>query len=85
MLNRKNRTLSANTNRLNLGTRSFVLETNVTNGNESLRAFAQNGAFSRVGMPGSHDPRRMIHPTWVDYPGIPSSSRVVVALPEKKT
>lgn len=74
MLNRTNRTLSANTNRLNLGTRSFTLAANVANGKSTLRARFQDGDSPRVGMPGSHDPYPEIHPTGIGIPGIPSSS-----------
>ncbi|WP_435019787.1 hypothetical protein TA3x_001479 [Tundrisphaera sp. TA3] len=50
MLNRTNRTLSANSTRLNLGTRSFALVANANIGNETLRhAHAAPHAAVRAG------------------------------------
>jgi hypothetical protein len=58
MLNRTNRTLSANLNRLYLGTRSLVLNAGETNGKTTLRARHAHAYadFARVGMDWSHDP-----------------------------
>lgn len=82
MLNRTNRTLSAYTNRLNLGTRSFALKANGSNGMSTLRVRFQDGDSPRVVMPGSHDPSQMIHPLRVIISGVTSSSQVLVDWPE---
>jgi hypothetical protein len=77
MLNRTNRTLSANLNRLNLGTRSLVL-TGVNNGDVTLRvrhAHAHVYAM-RDGMFRSSYPS-ILDPSWVSIPpSIPCSSPV---------
>jgi hypothetical protein len=62
MLNRTNRTLSANLNRLNLGTRSLVLTASGNNGKSTLRARHAHGFTPRVGMSPSSDPSVMDHP-----------------------
>lgn len=78
MLNRNTRTLSANTHRLNLGTRSFVVATSGNNGESTLRALsAQQGDFPRDGMPGDHHPSILIGMGWSSMFGIPCSPRVV--------
>jgi hypothetical protein len=78
MLNRTNRTLSANLNRLNLGTRSLVLTTGVNNGDSTLRvrhAHAHVYAM-RDGMFRSSYPS-ILDPSWVSIPPtIPCSSPV---------
>jgi hypothetical protein len=56
MLNRTNRTLSANLNRLNLGTRSLVLVTSGINGNSTLRLRHAHGFAMRDGMFLEFDP-----------------------------
>jgi len=77
MLNRTNRTLSANLNRLNLGTRSLVLKTGVNNGDSTLRVrHAHAHAYAmRDGMFRSFDPS-ISDPSWVAIPSIPCSSPV---------
>jgi len=78
MLNRTNRTLSANLNRLNLGTRSLVLTTGVNNGDSTLRvrhAHAHVYAM-RDGMFRSSYPS-ILNASWVSIPPtIPCSSPV---------
>jgi hypothetical protein len=78
MLNRTNRTLSANLNRLNLGTRSLVLTTGVNNGDSTLRvrhAHAHVYAM-RDGMFRSSYPS-ILDASWVSIPpSIPCSSPV---------
>ena len=60
MLNRTNRTLSANLNRLNLGTRSLVLVTSLNNGNATLRVRHAHEDAMRDGMYRSSN-RRLPH------------------------
>jgi len=66
MLNRTNRTLSANLNRLNLGTRSFVLAAGEFNGLSTLPFRHAHESTMRVGM------------RWSDDPSIRPSSRIVI-------
>jgi len=75
MLNRTNRTLSANLNRLNLGTRSFVLKTGVNIGDSTLRVRHAHAYAMRDGMFRSFDPA-ISDPSWVAIPSIPCSSPV---------
>ncbi len=81
MLNRTNRTLSANLNRLNLGTRSFVLATGEFNGLSTLRFRHARGATAmRAGMRWSYDPS--IRPaSRIAIPSVPGSSLVVPERP----
>jgi hypothetical protein len=74
MLNRTNRTLSANLNRLNLGTRSlaFVACNNI--GAKTLLVRHDQEVVMRAGMVGYCDPR--IPDSHPDYPSIPGSSFV---------
>jgi hypothetical protein len=74
MLNRTNRTLSANLNRLNLGTRSLVLKTGVNNGDSTLRVRHAHEYAMRDGMFRSFDPS--ILPSWVAISSFPCSSPV---------
>jgi hypothetical protein len=72
MLNRTNRTLSANLNRLNLGTRSLVLNTSGTNGKSILRVRHAHGFAMRDGMHLELDPSiRFLSRS--ELPGIPCS------------
>jgi hypothetical protein len=70
MLNRTNRTLSANLNRLNLGTRSLALQASANFGGETLRIRHAHLVVMRDGMVGmpmdsiSRDPWRI-----TDIPG----------------
>jgi hypothetical protein len=59
MLNRTNRTLSANLNRLNLGTRSLALGTGINNGAQSsrIRIHHTHRVVMRAGMVGFCWPR----------------------------
>lgn len=76
MLNRTNRTLSANLNRLNLGTRSFALAANVNNGAQTLRTrHEDHRVVMRDGMPGY--PSTPISIRSGGIPAIPSSSSSV--------
>jgi hypothetical protein len=76
MLNRTNRTLSANLNRLNLGTRSFVLATGESNGKVTLRIRHAHGPAVRAEMAWSYDPS--IRPSSrFAIPSIPGSFQVV--------
>jgi len=52
MLNRTNRTLSANLNRLNLGTRSLATQADVNNGDQTLRIRHAHRVVMRDGMTG---------------------------------
>jgi len=52
MLNRTNRTLSANLNRLNLGTRSLAIVAGVNNGDQTLRIRHVHRDVMHDGMPG---------------------------------
>ncbi len=80
MLNRTNRTLSANRNRLNLGTRSLVVATGEINGKVTLRLRHAHGTPMRDGMRWSFDPS--IQPTSrIAIPTIPGLSSVVPARP----
>ncbi|MHC5538977.1 hypothetical protein ACYOEI_12220 [Singulisphaera rosea] len=73
MLNRTNRTLSANLNRLNLGTRSFAIAANVNNGDQTLRLrHDDHRVVLRDGMPGY--PTTPISIRSGGIPAIPSSS-----------
>jgi hypothetical protein len=78
MLNRTNRTLSANLNRLNLGTRSLVLDTNECNGKQTLRArhAHAHGFAMRAGMFMSSDPSMQTLSIRIGIPAIPGSSPV---------
>jgi len=77
MLNRTNRTLSANLNRLYLGTRSLVLGTNETNGKLTLRARHAHVDFPRVVTSWSHDPSSISDRPGAPITSVPSSSAVV--------
>ncbi len=73
MLNRTNRTLSANSNRLNLGTRSLALVASVNMGQVLRIRYLhpeQDADTKRAGMSLRTD--AMIH-TWIPGPGIPGS------------
>ena len=72
MLNPTNRTLSANTNQLNLGTRSLVLASGFNGKQNSLTRHA-HGLSMRVGMSWSSHPSI---PS-IAIPNIPGSSPVV--------
>jgi hypothetical protein len=78
MLNRTNRMLSANLNRLNLGTRSLVLGTSGLNGNLTLHARLTQGTAMRAGMPADSYPS--IPPSWsrIGIPAIPGSAAAFV-------
>ena len=55
MLNRTNRTLSANLNGLNLGTRSLAVSANINTGDlQTLRTRHEHHVVMRDGMDGSH-------------------------------
>ena len=83
MLNRTNRTLSANLNRLNLGTRSFALAADVNNGGQTLRIRHAHRFVKRDGMLGY--PTEIIPISEGSMPAIPSPSsgwpRHVVPVP----
>ncbi len=81
MLNRTNRKLSAKLNRLNLGTRSFVLATGELNGKSILRfRHAHAAAAMRAGLAWSLDPS--IRPmSRISIPSYPGSSVVVPRSP----
>ena len=68
MLNRTNRTLSANLNRLNLGTRSLVVKANEINGKSALDSRHAHDFAQRDGMMWSFDP------------SIRSSSRIAISV-----
>ena len=76
MLNRTNRTLSANHNRLNLGTRSLVLANGLNNGNPTLRARLAHADSMRDGMFGDRDPLS-ISRSRISIPSTPGSTPVV--------
>jgi hypothetical protein len=77
MLNRTNRTLSANLNRLNLGTRSLVLA-NGYHGKQTQRALHAEGLAMRDGMPWGWDSDPgFTTPDGISIPGIPCSTGVV--------
>src|SRR5579871_1548111 len=78
MLNRTNRTLSANLNRLNLGTRSLAASANVINGDKTLRTRHVHRVVMRDGMPGY--PFSPIPIGRGAIPAIPSSSSVPAPL-----
>ena len=61
MLNRTNRTFSANLNGLNLGTRSFVVKASASNGNATPRILHAHQRLMRDGTMITGDP--MIRPT----------------------
>jgi hypothetical protein len=73
-LNRTNRTLSANLNRLNLGTRSLASVACNNIGAQTLHVRPDQVVVMRAGMPGYCDPR--IHDSHPDLPIIPGSSSV---------
>jgi hypothetical protein len=75
MLNRTNRTLSANGLGLNLGTRSLVLSKNDNAGDTTLRAHLSHVGAMRAGVPASYEPA--IHPSPIAITGIPGSFSVV--------
>lgn len=82
MLNRTNRTLSANLNRLNLGTRSLVLAKNGTHGGQTLRFRHDHGFAMRAGMFGSSEPAIRPESMGSEIPiGNISGSSVVVSWP----
>jgi hypothetical protein len=81
MLNRTNRTNSANLNRLNLGTRSLDLQASANIGGQTLRIRHAHDVIMRVGMDGIP-----VVPTPVDpwrITGIPGSSSVVRPRPTR--
>jgi hypothetical protein len=73
MLNRTNRTLSANLNRLNLGTRSLAVNASALNGKSTPRILHAHGFAMRVGMFGICDPSM----PGIAIPSIPGSTPVV--------
>ena len=77
MLNRTNRTLSANLNRLNLGTRSLVLAENVNTGNSTLRIHPDHDFAMRARMFASSDPAIRPPSTRIRIPVILGSTSVV--------
>jgi hypothetical protein len=78
MLNRTNRTLSANLNRLNLGTRSLVLGASELNGNLTQRVRLAHGTAMRAGMSAESYPS--IPPSWsrMGIPAVPGSAAAFV-------
>jgi hypothetical protein len=69
MLNRTNRTLSANTNRLDLGTRKLDLNASANNGSLTLRT--------------AHPfPTVVVRTGIVEYPGIPVEAPPIEAMPK---
>lgn len=83
MLNRTNRTLSANLNRLNLGTRSLALGTGINNGAQSSRIRHTHRVVMRAGMVGFCWPR--IPDSRPELPLIPGSSCVPLWLCSGRT
>jgi hypothetical protein len=82
MLNRTNRTLSANSNRLNLGTRSLANVASVNSMGQVLRIRylhpLQDADTKRAGMP--IRPDSMSKP-WIIGPGIPGSPPIATPRP----
>jgi hypothetical protein len=78
MLNRTNRTLSANLNRLNLGTRSLAASANVINGDKTLRTRHVHRVVMRDGITGYSPAPIPIGPGAMSP--IPSSPSVPVQL-----
>jgi hypothetical protein len=76
MLNRTNRTLSANLNRLYLETRSLVANASETNGKLTLRARFAHADFPRVGMSWIHDPSSIQSRRRARISDIPNSSLI---------
>jgi hypothetical protein len=74
MLNRTNRTLTANLNRLNLGTRSLAFMANGFNGTVTLRLRQTQGDSPRDGISGIPHSRSIRHSTWAWRSLIPCSS-----------
>lgn len=74
MLNRTNRTLTANLNRLNLGTRSLAVKANGFNGMATLRLRQTEGDRSRDGMTGIPHPEVIRHPEPMWMSSYPCSS-----------
>jgi hypothetical protein len=70
MLNRTNRTLSANTNRLDLGTRKLDLNASANNGSLTLRT-------------AHHFPTVVVRTGTEEYPGIPMEAPPIVAGPKR--
>ena len=77
MLNRTNRTLSENFNRLNLGTRSLVLVENVNTGKPTLRIHHDHDFAMRARMFVSSDPAIRSPSSRIRIPGILGSTSVV--------
>ena len=73
MLNRTNRTLSANLNGLNLGTRSFVVKANAFNGNPTLLIPHTHQHAMRDGTMMMNDPM-IRRSSWIVRSWIPCSS-----------
>ena len=71
MLNRTNRTLSANTNRLNLGTRKLDQNASANNGSLTLRT-------------AHHFPVVVVRTGVLEYPGIPMEGPPIPAGPRSK-
>jgi hypothetical protein len=74
MLNRTNRTLSANLNRLNLGTRSLAVKANGINGTVTLRVLPVHGDSPRDGIFGPDHSMSIRHSSWIRIPEISCSS-----------
>jgi hypothetical protein len=80
MLNRTNRTLSANLNRLNLGTRSLALQANVNNGDQALYVRHAHPVVMRAGTVGYRVVPKVIGRGVVpSIPGSPSVSPWLIA------
>ncbi len=77
MFNRSNRMLSANLNRLNLGTRSLVLLENVNTGKSTLRIHHDHDFAMRARMLASSDPAIRPPSSRIRIPGILGSTWVV--------
>ena len=77
MLNRTNRTLSANLHRLNLGTRSLVLVENVNSGKSTLRIHHDHDFAMRARMFASSDPAIRLPSSRIRIPSILGSTSVV--------
>ena len=75
-MNRTNRTLSANLNRLNLGTRSLVPNTNECNSKQTQRVRHAHGFAMRAGMFVSSDPSIQTWSIRIGISSIPGSSPV---------
>ena len=80
MLNRTNRTLSANLNRLNLGTRSLALVAGFNKGAQALHTRHAYPVVMRAGMVGDPADPRLIGSVGIpSIPGSPSVSSWLIA------